>query len=239
MSNPLAPISHHWLDATHISFGVVTGGLYGSRWKAEGSVFNGREPDEKRTNVDFGPLDSASGRVWFLPAPEWALQISVGRLTEAEPSENGGSGIDVTRATASATYHRAFRPNSMWATTLAWGRNAEPGHASNAVLLETNLTFDDRDTWFGRFEVAGKSAHDLAVEESVESFIVAKLQGGFTRYLEAWNGLQPGLGGSVSAGLVSQRLQPLYGSRVNLGFGVFLTLRPAATTMAHDAQRGQ
>ena len=231
MPNPLAPISHHWLDATHITFGVVTGGLYGSRWKAEGSVFNGREPDEKRTNVGFGPLDSASGRVWFLPSPQWALQASVGRLTEAEPSEDGRPGIDVTRATASATYHSAFRENSVWATTLAWGRNSEPDHASNAFLLESNLTFDDRDTWFGRFEVVGKSAHDLAVGESPDSFTVAKLQGGHTRYLKAWNGLQPGLGASVSAGVVPERLQPSYGSRVNLGFGVFLTLRPTAMMM--------
>ncbi len=73
------------------------------------SVFNGREPDENRTNLDFAPLDSVSGRVWFLPTPNWALQVSAGRLTEAEPSENGGPGIDVTRATASATYHSAFR----------------------------------------------------------------------------------------------------------------------------------
>ena len=27
MASPLAPISHHWLDATHIAFGVVTGGI--------------------------------------------------------------------------------------------------------------------------------------------------------------------------------------------------------------------
>src|SRR5437773_6012352 len=52
MPNPLAPISHHWLDSTHITFGVITGGVYGQRWKAEASVFNGREPDEKRTNFD-------------------------------------------------------------------------------------------------------------------------------------------------------------------------------------------
>lgn len=227
MPNPLAPISHHWLDATHLSFGVITGGLYGSRWKVEGSVFNGREPDEKRTNVDFGPLDSASGRVWLLPTPKWALQASFGRLTEAEPPEDDGPGIDVTRATASATYHSGFRENSIWATTVAWGRNAEPDKASNALLVETNLTFDDRDTWFGRFEVTGKSSHDLAVRESSESFTVGKLQGGYTRYLKAWNGLQPGLGGSVSAGLVPERLRPVYGNRVNVGFGVFLTLRPA------------
>ena len=233
MPNPLAPVAHHWLDSTHISFGVLTGGLYGSRWKAEGSVFNGREPDENRTNLDFGPLDSVSGRFWFLPTPQWALQISVGRLADTEPSENGGPGIAVTRTTASATYHNAFRANSIWATTLAWGRNAEPDHASNAVLLETNLTFDDRDTWFGRFEVVGKRARDLAIAQSADSFAVAKLQGGYTRYFKAWNGLQPGLGGSLSAGLVSERLQSLYGSRVNPGFGVFLTLRPAAMAMTH------
>ena len=27
MLNPVAPISHHWLDSSHISFGVVTAGL--------------------------------------------------------------------------------------------------------------------------------------------------------------------------------------------------------------------
>src|SRR4030095_8993504 len=27
MSNPLAPLGHHWEDATHISLGGVTGGL--------------------------------------------------------------------------------------------------------------------------------------------------------------------------------------------------------------------
>ena len=231
MPNPLAPISHHWLDATHITFGVITAGVYSSRWKAEGSVFNGREPDEKRTNVDFGPLDSASGRVWFLPSPQWALQVSIGRLIEAEPSEDGGHGIDVTRATASATYNSVFRENSVRATTVAWGRNSEPDHASNGFLLESNLTFDDRDTWFGRFEVVGKSAHDLAVTESSDAFTVAKLQGGYTRYLKAWNGLQPGFGASISAGVVPERLQRVYGSRLNVGFGVFLTLRPAAMMM--------
>src|SRR5262245_20561728 len=52
MPNPIAPISHHWLDSTHISFGVVTGGLYGKKWKAEASAFNGREPDDRRYNLD-------------------------------------------------------------------------------------------------------------------------------------------------------------------------------------------
>ena len=37
---PLAPITHHWLDATHISFGVITAGVFSRKWKVEGSLFN-------------------------------------------------------------------------------------------------------------------------------------------------------------------------------------------------------
>jgi YHS domain-containing protein len=231
MPNPLAPISHHWLDSTHITFGVVTAGVYDRRWKAEASVFNGREPDEHRANVDFGALDSFSGRLWFLPTSKLALQISAGKLTGAEASENGGPRIDVTRATASATYHTVFRENSIWATTIGWGRNGESGHSSNALLIETNLTFDDRDTWFGRFEAANKTAKDLDVADSADAFAIAKLQGGYTRYFSAWLGLKPGVGASVSAGFVPKRLEPVYDSRINVGFGVFATLRPAAMMM--------
>lgn len=67
MPNPFAPITHHWLDATHISFGVLTGGIFSRRWKLEGSLFNGREPDQERFDLDLAPLDSLSARAWFLP----------------------------------------------------------------------------------------------------------------------------------------------------------------------------
>ena len=55
MGNPGAPISHHWLDSTHVAFGVVTAGVNGGRWKAEMSAFNGREPDENRADLDLAP----------------------------------------------------------------------------------------------------------------------------------------------------------------------------------------
>jgi hypothetical protein len=227
MPSPLAPITHHWLDATHITYGVATGGVYGKRWKAEASVFNGREPDENRTNFDFGAMDSYSGRLWFLPSDRWALQVSAGHLTEAEAGHDGGPRIDVDRVTGSMTYHRRLREGSIWASTVAWGRNQEPGgDGTNALLAETNVTFDERHTWFGRFELSGKSGHDLAIE-SDDHFTVAKLQAGYTRYLQAWNGLEPGLGAGISAGIVPDSLKPLYGHRVNVGFGVFVTLRPA------------
>jgi hypothetical protein len=225
--NPLAPITHHWLDATHLAYGVVTGGLYGTRWKAEASRFNGREPDENRTDFEFGALDSWSGRVWFLPTKRWALQMSTGRLNEAEPGHDGNGRVDIDRVTASATYHRVFRPGSIWASTVAWGRNSEPGaERTQALLLETNVTVDERDAWFGRFELSEKSAHDLAVDSS-ESFTVAKAQAGYTRYVGSWNDLKAGVGASVSTGVVPETLEPVYGRRFNWGFGVFVTLRAA------------
>ena len=231
MPNPLAPISHHWLDSTHITFGVITAGAYGQRWKAEASVFNGREPDETRTNIDFAALDSLSGRVWFLPTSKLAFQVSAGKLTDAEESDDALSRVDVSRVTASATYHSPLGEKGIWATTVGWGRNEESGHSSNALLVETNLTLQDLNSWFGRFEIAGKTSHDLAIAETEEDFTVAKLQGGYTRYLPAWKGLKPGIGAELSAGFVPDRLKTAYGSRVNAGFGVFLTLRPAAMMM--------
>ena len=230
LPNPLAPIGHHWFDSTHIAFGVITGGVYGPKWKAETSVFNGREPDEDRADFDFAALDSFSGRLWFLPTRRLALQVSAGHLNEAEPGEAGGPRADVNRVTASATYHRPFRDNSIWATTLSLGRNEERDHASNAALIETNVTFNERDTWYGRFEVAGKSAHDLDVAEPPSDFTVSKLQGGYSRYLPAWHGFQPGAGAAMSVGIVPETLKPVYGSRTIVGFAVYLTLRPAAIT---------
>ncbi|HET7217612.1 MAG TPA: hypothetical protein VFJ02_06170 [Vicinamibacterales bacterium] len=232
LPNPLAPISHHWLDATHITFGVVTAGVYGKRWKAEGSAFNGREPDEERANFDFGALDSVSGRAWFLPTSSLALQVSAGRLSEAEPAHAGAdTRVDVTRVTASATYHRTLASDSRWATTLAWGRNEEEDEATHALLVETSLMLRERDTWFGRFEVGGKSAHDLDIHGVDEVFTVSKLQAGYTRYWNAWRGLTPGIGGSLSLGFVPDGLRSAYGSRANVGVGVFVTLKPGTHSM--------
>jgi YHS domain-containing protein len=235
LPNPLAPIAHHWLDSTHITYGVVTGAIYGKKWKAETSIFNGREPDEERTDLDFAALDSVSGRLWFMPTARLALQVSAGRLTEAEAGEPGDPRIDVNKVTASATYHRMFRENSIWASTIAWGRNAEPGHASNALLVETNVTLDQQNTVYGRFEVVGKTAHDLVVPEALgDAFTLSKIQGGYTRYLRSWNGFQPGLGAGVSLAVVPDTLKPAYGSRANTGFAVYLTIRPAV--MMHGAR---
>jgi hypothetical protein len=232
MPNPLAPLSHHWLDATHIAFGVATAGVYSRQWKLEGSIFNGREPDDERYDFDFGAFDSFSARAWFLPVDRVALQVSVGHLAEAEASPENEPRADVNRFTASATYHYPFREgSSIWASTAAWGRNSEEGESTNFFLAETNVTFDEQDTYFGRLEIGGKSAHDLDVPGVDDVFTVAKLQAGYTRYFESWGSLKPGVGGTLSMSLVPTALDAVYGQRATFGFGVFVTLRPAAMSM--------
>ena len=232
MPNLLAPISHHWLDASHITFGVVTAGVFTPRWKLEASLFNGREPDENRWDLDLAALDSFSGRLFFAPSNDLVLQVSAGHLDEAEAEEGSPARIDVDRVTASVTYHRRVGQN-LWASTLAWGRNDESGTGSHAILLESSLARGERDVWFGRFEIAGKSAHDLHVHELNENELltVGKLQAGYTRYLASAAGVRLGVGGQLSAGFVPEAIEPHYGRRANLGVGFFLTMRPAAHKM--------
>jgi hypothetical protein len=240
MPNPLSPIAHHWLDSTHITFGVVTTGVATERWKVEGSVFNGREPDQRRYDLDLGRLDSVAGRIWFVPNETLALQVSAGRLTDAH-AHPGGPLVDARRATVSATYHR--RGNSrLWASTLAWGANRELGLTTHALILESALSRDDGATWFGRLELNGKPAHDLHVHElthihegydlleSSAVLTVGKLQAGYTRYFAARGGWSPGVGASISAIFLPATLKPRYG--LGVGAGVFLTLRPAVHEMA-------
>ena len=229
-ADPFAPIGHHWQDAAHESFGVITAGVYGARARLEGSVFNGREPDENRWNFDFGALDSYSARLSVAPTTTTVLQVSAGRLNDAE-REAGLPPNDVTRVTASAMYHRALNASSLWASTIAWGMNDEPLHTTHALLVESTWSSRDRHVGFMRFEVVGKPAHDLHVHESTDIFTVGKIQLGYAYYLRPTRGLQLGMGGSVAGSLVPEALAPRYGGRVSPGIAVFLTVRPAAHAM--------
>ncbi|HWC06517.1 MAG TPA: hypothetical protein VG799_04630, partial [Gemmatimonadota bacterium] len=212
--NPIAPIGHHWLDSTHIAFGVWTVGIYSRRWKAEGSLFNGREPDTRRFDFDLDALDSYSGRLSFLPNDRWALQVSAGELSEAEAHGAGDPRIDVARVTASAIYHRPLTEGGTWASTIAWGRNLEDGAVTRAFLAETNVGLAGRDFLYGRVEVAEKSGGDLVLPADLEerSFTVGKLGLGYVRQHGPVAGLVAGLGGGVTVARVPDDLEPFYGS---------------------------
>jgi hypothetical protein len=229
MPNPVAPITHHWLDATHIAFGVATGGLSGARWRVEASAFNGREPDEARYGFDLAPLDSYAARLSLRPHPTLALQVSAGRLEAAEQEFAGGARYDMARVTASASYERPAAAGRPVAVTLAWGSNTERGQRTHAGLLEGTLGLTRRDILFGRAELNGKPSHALHIhEQPFAIFTVGKIQGGYVRQLAPRGGVQLGLGGAVSAALVPPSIRPQYGG-VGTGLQVFASIRPASS----------
>src|SRR5256884_2800808 len=84
MDEPEAPLSHHWLDSTHISFGVVTGGCTWRQLRLEASRFNGREPDQHRYDIEVRALDSYAARMSYNPTRDWALQGRFGRPASPE-----------------------------------------------------------------------------------------------------------------------------------------------------------
>jgi hypothetical protein len=222
-SNPVAPIAHHWLDASHISFGVVTAGLSGGRWRVETSAFNGREPDESRGGVDLAPLDSVSARITLRAHPALTLQASAGRLESAEQEFANGPRYDITRVTASALFTRG-----RLAATLAWGANTERGQRTHAGLAEAEVSLASTHVLFGRAELSGKPSHALHIHEQPNAILtVAKVQGGYVRYLPPARGLQMGFGASISAAVVPPSIRPNYGG-VGLGLALFANIRPAS-----------
>lgn len=150
MHNPETPLGHHWLDSTHISFGVATLGYVAGPLKLDGSVFNGREPDEDRYDIETRSLDSRSVRLSWNPSAAWALQASHGWL---ESPEQLDPDTDIQRSTASLIHHRKIGEMLIGQTTVAFGvNNKDPGPVTNAWLLDTAVTCRDSTTFFGRFE---------------------------------------------------------------------------------------
>lgn len=147
-ASPEAPISHHWLDSTHISFGVITAGLVVGDVKLEASRFNGREPDQRRFDIETGPLDSTAMRLSWNPTQTLSLQASWARLIgpeQLEPGENQ------TRWSASLLYEQPLGRRARWSTTLAWGRRSSGHDHADAFILESAVA-RGRWTLFGRAE---------------------------------------------------------------------------------------
>jgi len=225
--NPTAPLSHHTLDSTHVSFGVASAAVDVERWTFEGSVFNGREPDQNRWDFDFGPLDSVSGRVWFRPNAEWALQVSTGHLVQPEALEPG----NVERTTASVSWTR-LDASRLSAVTVAYGRNdtdhgarqaflIEGAHAAGAMSLYSRLEIVQEETELLLSDTVPEGAL-AGVTDPVLAFTV----GGVREVFRA-AGVQGGLGADVTLYGVPASLRSAYGDHP-VSFHVFFRLRPSA-----------
>ncbi len=225
MENPEAPITHHWFDSSHITFGVVTAGYeLGDRWKFDGSAFNGREPDENRYSPDNLRLDSATGRITFNPAKSLSLSASYASLHSPEDQTPGQ---DENRTTASVSYGKAIGGNDWFAATAYWGRNAHLGHTSDAYLAEATLFKKDWTTYF-RYENVAK---DELADVPDGTYKINKLTVGVTKDFAHRGGFDFGVGGYTGLYAFPSSLRSEYGS-FPVSLGVYFRIRPGR--MSHD-----
>ncbi len=149
-NNPQVPLSHHYLDATHSTPGVLRAGLEVKGLAFETSVFRGEEPNENRLNIDQPRLNSYSGRVRLRRGP-WDAQVSAGRLHEPESYDP----YDIRRLTLSIGFSGIVRSRRLSAI-VAWGHNREIHGNLDAYLLEWDWQATGRGAVYGRAEVVDK-----------------------------------------------------------------------------------
>ena len=208
---PEAPISHHWLDSTHITFGVVTAGLIVDKWKLEASAFRGREPDQYRYDIEAPKLDSFSARFSWNPIRELSMQVSWGRLHSPEQL---APNVDEDRVTASAIYTQPFGDDNIWSTTVAWGRKIlRPGQTLDGYLLESAVVFKKTYTLFARAErLAETELHEDIPALDGQVLMVNKLSVGGIYDFYRTDHVKFGIGALISKYALPGSLKPAYGS---------------------------
>ena len=208
MDSPEAPITHHWFDSTHITFGVITAGWVHGGWKAEVSLFTGREPDEHRFDFDEAKFDSPSVRVSWNPDANWSLQASWADLNSPEQLEPE---IDSTRWSASAIYNVPLADQGWWTTTLIVGaRDSTESESQFALALESAYAPNRDWTLFGRGEII--ETNELSPgggHGPIET--VGKFSVGAIRDFPVTESVRLGVGALYSVNFVPETLEPSYG----------------------------
>jgi hypothetical protein len=216
--NPTAPLGHHNLDATHISHDVITAGAENASVTLEASAFHGREPDEHRLAVEFGPIDSYASRVtWHTGS--WHAQASYGHLKFPDPSEF----TDVDRTTMSVAYanHAAAHPI---AALVAVGVNREPELrvTTPALLGEVAWHGSDRDLIYARGEwlkkdILNTGGYDPPGFAGVHPLsTIAALTGGYARTIASTRAGSFRAGADVTVYGVDDNLQASYGRPLSI-----------------------
>jgi hypothetical protein len=221
MDSPEAPITHHWLDSTHISFGVLTAGWVHGDWKLEASRFNGREPDQHRYDIETGALDSTAARLSWNPTANWSLQAS---WADARSPEQLEPGVNQTKLSASAIYTRRFGTDGLWSTTAAWGRRSSGGEDLDAWALESAVKPGSAWTIFARAERVETDELTFAAGHHGPVFTVAKASLGAVRDWPLSEHLSVGLGGLYAFDFLPSGLDAAYGGDPHGGM-VFTRLR--------------
>jgi len=231
LDNPTTPLGHHQMDSYHTTPGVLRIGAEAGPLALEGSWFRGREPDDDRTDIDLGPLDSWSAQA------RWSYrglraEVSGGRLTTPEVLEPY---FDVTRLNASLAWTTA---DGRRAATAAWGQNRKIHGIEDAYLLEAEWHTRPDGAVYGRAELAVKeiigvgAPHPPGFRHPQPLSRIGALTLGYTHPVARAARMQMRVGGDITAHHVAENLQASYGTRP-VSFHAFVLLRPARSVHVH------
>jgi hypothetical protein len=228
--DPLAPLGHHQEDSTHIAADVTTVGFTYRAARIEASGFHGREPDERRWQINQGAIDSWSTRLTVQPGQNWSGQYSYARIKSPEalfPSE------DQERMTASVMYNHPL-PRGNWASTIVWGRtrSLQDEAVFNSYLLESLLRFRMHNYVWTRVEDADRSDELIVGENPLPAGFEEQPIGHVQAYTLGYDHdfnlvphLASALGAQMTAYGVPDALRSIYGSHP-AGIAIFIRLRP-------------
>jgi hypothetical protein len=218
IDNPQAPLSHHNLDSSHVTPGVISFGVERSGVRVEAGAFHGQEPDEDRLDLDTAALDSWAVRASWADGP-WRFQVSGGDLKTPERT----SPYDASRVTASASYFKGDENRSI-AWTAAFGQNREVFGNLEAYLFEGSHRAGRR-TVYVRAENVDKDIldagfHPIGVQHTHRQSNVTAFTAGYLRDIVSRPFGSFGIGGDITGYLVPENLEEPYGSPVS--FHIFL-----------------
>jgi hypothetical protein len=227
---PQAALSHHVQDSTHIAGTVITLGAQSGMFGYSLSGFHGREPDEKRWDLETGRIDSWAARVTMDPSPNWSAQVSTGHLEHPEAAEPG----NIERTTASIAYSQPIPSGHLDASVIFGHNKKSEGHATSSWLAETTFKFRDRNYITGRGEIVDKD--ELFAEQNVGPgiknavFRIKALTVGYTRDVMTTGGVTAALGVNVTGYSVPSAIKSYYGKPHS--FYVFMRFRGAGHAMS-------
>ena len=244
--DPFSPLGHHWQDATHEAYGVVTAGVGTRTLRLEGSAFNARETDEHAHIVDYrgARLDSYAGRVSWAISPRVVASAWMGYLNQAERLDPG---TRIHRYGASLLTEMRGFGGGRWSSALVWGENrhddaadshelaeggpgAAPHRAAQSLLVESSLDVGPGTTVFARAERVEKNGEEMGFSggDLTTLYDIRVLTVGATHRLLARAGADLSIGARASFNSVPASLLATYGTRSPTGAAVYLRLTPAA-----------
>jgi len=215
-ANPVVPLGHHLQDDTHSSYGVVTAAVRWQHLHIEASAFNERQPEgtDHVFYYEGARLDSYSARATVAAGAGWSLFGTYGYLPA------------MTQGHAHGAQHRigtgAILTSPTWLVTFVYGANDPIGGARTrrSVLVEAQRLWHGGHLFFTRAEFVQRTAEELELVGSInEVQDVGAVQLGYGR--DVWRGaVTVGVGAHATVQVVTPQLEPFYGARMPLAFGV-------------------